>query len=806
VLAKSKLQLSSISLAALASLTLASLALAGCGVGINADPSATTVGAVLQGTALGGVSPIVGANVVLWETDPTNSGYPSSSNKSAVILAGNLLGGLGAVTTDSNGKFSFTSTTYSCAANTFLYITVTGGSAGAGTNPNLVEIAYAGPCANFNTSSGNANIHVTVNEATTIAMAYALGSFTYVDNTTPGLQGVYIGAPAKNNATVGSCTGTGSSMTCTAAGLAHAFANAYALVDSYEINNYPTSARQYSPYNSSGSVPEALINTLANILAYCTNSTGLSTSGLTSTGATDGTNCGNLFSTTRIPSCAANTCAPADELTAAINIAKNPAHAKGACTATAPYTSANPANSLYCLVSGTTPFLPTLTTASHDWAIAITYLSSNSYGNISTFGSPEWVTLDANDNVYILNTDLPTATEGNIVTLASDGAPLWSTAYSTAFCLPKFIVTDTVGNVWATNGASTTACASATAPNYAIYGFSQATGAPTYTFGAATSTGNGNNASSPIAGSSAPFGLAVDQYNNLFFDRNVTTVVSTSGYLYELKYSGGGSPGGTYGNQVALADGLGNLNQIVIDGDQNVWVSTLGTSSSSTPQDLYVVPNLNAPATYGGTQTLAPSYPGASGTNPYYSLAGISGSGYSFGVTIDGSGNAWDQDSNGGSAYTNEVTITPSTPGSQATVTNGGVITAIADSSISFASETKPYGTEFDGNGEFWYAYYSSSGEIYYVYNPTGATGPYAAAASNQGVVPCYAAAGAATCSTNLIAYDPIGLQIDSTGTLWLAAKGNGVTANPGSVLQFIGMAAPTWPQLSYAHFGVEPK
>jgi len=77
-------------------------------------------------------------------------------------------------------------------------------------------------------------------------------------------------------------------MSCTAAGLAHAFANAANLVDAVRYDgSTPTGAAYTAPPSNTtyGSVPAAEINALANILQACTNSTGGTTTGA----------CGTLF-------------------------------------------------------------------------------------------------------------------------------------------------------------------------------------------------------------------------------------------------------------------------------------------------------------------------------------------------------------------------------------------------------------------------------------------------------------------------------------------------------------------------------
>jgi hypothetical protein len=268
------------SLGALAVSTIAVL-LSGCGTGLPPTdvPQVVAVPAI-QGTVMGGETPIAYSQMTLWETDPGNTGYGLAATKLATTTSG------------VGGSFAFTQT-YTCASGEFVYLTATGGDVTNGSaspmyNPNLVMVAALGPCSYFPNAATDATIRVAVNELTTVAAAYALGNFATVSaNGGVGTQLVSIGAPANSNAATGACTSTGttsagnySGITCVSAGLAHAFANAANLVNSSNIYGYggPTGAAYTTVpgngtgANSLGSVPQALINSLGDIMSYCTNS------------------------------------------------------------------------------------------------------------------------------------------------------------------------------------------------------------------------------------------------------------------------------------------------------------------------------------------------------------------------------------------------------------------------------------------------------------------------------------------------------------------------------------------------------
>ena len=227
----------------------------------------------IGGKVMGGETPISGANVILWQT--TSNGYGAT----AVQLA--------TTTSTAGGAFHFNAGSYTCAAGQYVYVTSTGGDVSDGNNiinNQEVQIAALGSCSHFDNATDEAKINIIVNEVSTVAAGYALRNFISVTSSTTGNQLVNIGAPAANNATTGTCTGTGPGkaspgMVCTAAGLGHAFANAIMLTDSVHYDgSFPTglalttvSSNNSTLANASGSIPQTLIHSLANSLQQCTN-------------------------------------------------------------------------------------------------------------------------------------------------------------------------------------------------------------------------------------------------------------------------------------------------------------------------------------------------------------------------------------------------------------------------------------------------------------------------------------------------------------------------------------------------------
>jgi hypothetical protein len=199
--------------------------LSGCGLQGTAsyvEPSVSVAGAAISGRALGGVIPIIGARVTLWET--SSNGYPGSSSTcydaissdtvystlcSSSTRAAATSIALATTKTTGAGSFAFTAGSYTCDSSQFVYITATGGNTGAGANTQSVQIAPLGSCSNFQTTAQEGKVFIDVGEATTVVTAYTLGNFTYVTDNGTGTQVVYISAPASNNTATGSCTSPG---------------------------------------------------------------------------------------------------------------------------------------------------------------------------------------------------------------------------------------------------------------------------------------------------------------------------------------------------------------------------------------------------------------------------------------------------------------------------------------------------------------------------------------------------------------------------------------------------------------------
>jgi sugar lactone lactonase YvrE len=417
------------------SLLLASAALTGCGGGTASFPdavvSASADGPPLSGSVYGGHAPLQGAHVYLLQ--PGITGYGSAA---ASILGNNGATSVGQYaitadtsdpnvpvgakyeTTDSNGGFNFTGA-YKCTVGQPVYIYSFGGNIGstpATLNTSIVQLATLGNCpssGNFSTPGNGALSFVYLNEVSTVAAAYTFQPFTLSTNN----DAWHIGSSGTTQALLG------------IANAANTAAQLYSIQ-----GNGPTSttadgeghiANATTP-NGNGTVPQATVNTLANILAACVDSTTASSqctaifNVATDNGETTGTK-------------------PIDTATAAINIARYPAgNSTGSVNATF-------ASALFAVPSGTVPYTPALAAAPNDWTLSIVYTGG---GIGETPGqSPHDVAVDASGNIYT------TSFSGNKLAIFSPlGVPASPSGFGTALDGPDSVAIDSTSSfVWLVN-------------------------------------------------------------------------------------------------------------------------------------------------------------------------------------------------------------------------------------------------------------------------------------------------------------------------------------------------------------------
>ena len=380
------------------------LGLTGCSANFGDLSNTSTQTAVhIKGVVHGGQQPLNGAHIYMYAAStaayggqglaPTSGATGNASTSLLTAATGNPADGNGNfyVTTDAGGNFDINGA-YACTPNTQVYLYSSGGDPqlngeGVAGTPNLAAtlLAVVGNCASATPSGAFPGVtFVAMNEVTTAVTAFALAGFA----TDP----LHIGAPS---AVAGhALSGTG---------LANAFNTALNIVNQASGVPNPTLT-----LNSTAVVPVTTINTVADILAACVNSSGAGSSG-----------CGTLFTNTTYGT------VPTDTATAAINLAQHPG-------ANVP--------ALFKLATSTSPFQGTLSSA-NDFSLGINYTG----GGLS---APFGIAVDGAGNAWVTNSQGKSVTE-----ISSAGTILSGATGYTGGGLagPTGIAIDASGNAWVTN-------------------------------------------------------------------------------------------------------------------------------------------------------------------------------------------------------------------------------------------------------------------------------------------------------------------------------------------------------------------
>lgn len=339
-------------LIALLALLVASTFCCGCGqLPAASTPAVERSG--IWGNVHGGQQPISSSNIQLYAVGTTADGSVSTPLLTSTV------------TTDANGDFNLTGLFTCPTSTTLVYLLSSGGNPGLanGTNNSAIqEIALLGQCGSL-----GPNTFISLNEVTTVAALSAIYP--------------YFAAPT--------AIGSGSID-------AGALSNAFTLAQQFA--NTSTGQSPGTGVPSGYSVPSQLINSLANIIATCINTSG----GI----AGDHSPCGDLFSDAKPPA----KIAPTDVATALVDILNNPTNNIG---------------TLFNLPSPSAPFEPSLSSPPTSWGVSlaaqkfiVTYA-----GNGAISGS---VPID--NNTYTVGSTVTVL--GNFGTLANTGLVFagWNTA------------------------------------------------------------------------------------------------------------------------------------------------------------------------------------------------------------------------------------------------------------------------------------------------------------------------------------------------------------------------------------------
>jgi sugar lactone lactonase YvrE len=685
-----------VSMSLIGAVTLAGCAMEGTATEVESGASTAQLGDI-QGSNFGGHAPIVGSKIFVLEA--TTGGYGaaaksllSSASRNASYptvqdTSGGATNGMYYVKTDATGSFNI-SGDYSCDEGQPVYLYAAGGSpstvAGTPSNAAIVNLAMLGVCSSLQNFS-NINF-VYINEVSSVAASYAMAGFA--------TDSLHIGSSSTN-----------------LTGLQNAALNAATLYNIQGNGPYSSApvgeghiANVVNPANPNGTVPQATIDTLANIVAGCVDSSN-TTVGTTPTAIqAESPACSSLFLATTSngvtgSSTVGGATVPIDTATAMINLAHYPAgvnaYPNGGIA-----DSPNPA-ALFHLQTSAVPFTPKLADAPKDWTIALTFKS---------IPTPSAIAIDANGNAYVGTlsttagyiTELSpqgsvSATSGtSVANLSGMGVStagiVWATSnsdnnlyrFSSTLATssmrtspqtikPSALAIDSAGNVYVVNNSATYPYfnisefnSAGVVTNYATnYQFSVANGVAVAANGAVWVTANNSsfnlfpNPSTPVVGGVSLVGGGFSNVNAVAVDYQASAWITgkTTGNQSLVRTSNLGvqtSYGANTNNNAAIG-GLNNPVGVAVDGSNvnngnnfNVWVANSGNNTIS---------EINSASR---TTALSPSVGYQSGTGL---LNGPSA------IAVDSAGNVWV--TNQGNSTVTEIlgsatpvaTLAASTPG-----------------------------------------------------------------------------------------------------------------------------------------------
>jgi hypothetical protein len=672
----------------------AAVMLTGCGVNQSTPSKNFNAPIALQGQVFAGRNYMTGATVNVYATQPNGVAANGSYAGTAKLLA----------TTTANATGSWSLPGISCSSPDQLYVTALAGTpypSGSLTtslvnNPNSLMMTAIGDCSILTAATTTTNVtSIVTNEASTVAAVWALRNFISLNGTT-----VNVSSSATN---YGGSKGVG--VPGNFAGLAHAFLNSNNLAP-YKIGNFVQYTGGVVDGTQGGQVPVEELNSLAYAQYLCTI-------------GSDGTSPGSFNYCTTLYGLATppGGTPPTNSLQAMLNIARYPAN-NAATILTFTLTPIPLSGQTTSQVINAGVYVPALTSVGAagsggavDWSVAIAYLTgygATSNGQGATY--PEYVTLDANDDVFFSNPNASVSSQGNIIALNSTGQSLWTSATDTTkLNSPRAIAADASGHIWVANGGTTAATAF-------VQEMNATSGAVVQDYSSMSNT---------------LYGMAVDSLGNVWYGSD-----STSGQnLHELALNGS-----TYAEAafaVPPSSSATALTQIRPDSSNNIWVSGYGTSNA---QALYF-PNTGTAA--------APAY--ATGLIP----ATLPGGTSAYGITTDASGSAY--------------SVTNGTGGGviKTTVTGSGTSAVLNPASVASNPAAASGFLDVDGAGSIWYLD-NASGAFLYQYIPsTGTTNFYYSCYS-----PVTSASSEQTCTTSLST--KLDLAVDSTGSVWVPSYGNG--------------------------------
>jgi hypothetical protein len=639
-------------------------------------------------------------------------------------------------------------------------------------NPAIVNLAVLGNCPTsspftFGTGSSDAISFVYMNEVSTAAAAFALAPFAETQTITgssgqklvarTGTDAQHIGIPASDSIAL--------------AGIQNAAINAGNLYDITGATNNSSNtdgeahvARSVLPNSGTagsgvyGSVPEALINTLGNILAACVDSA--NTAGLGVTGGTYSSQCSTLFTTATANGTTSGT-NPTDTATAAINIAHYPAGEN----------NSNFVSNLYNLPGPIAPFAPVLTSQPNDFVIGINISDNNGSGVfLGTAAAPQGIAADGSGNILV-------TTSGCTVGCTIQYSPTNSTGLVNPVGISytaggTAVAVSPSDKVWVVNASQTSN--GGNGPLGAFYVSSLPLNTNTF-----TGYGTYNSTFAKAASGTTAVSLAIDG--------NGVAYVGDSAELYYHKITAlGAAPLFTeylYEGQIGMVSGQLNCEDdvtgIAVDDNQygyNIW---------TVDQAQTLTQGMCTADASGLTNNVATSSTTPLNTADVLSQIGPTyndGTGTLNEVAQDMNGSGWD--SNSGSANNTGVEFAHDFAGQK------------YNSDYGFAQGgglNNASGVAVDGNDNIWYA--NTGGNSVTAFTNLGPAsingGAYHTVATALSPSTGYTASGQMSTPTQI--------AIDPSGDVWVTNTGKISSTIGYSITELIGVAAPTYMPLSSA-------
>jgi len=435
------------------------------------------------------------------------------------------------------------------------------------------------------------------------------------------------------------------------------------------------------------------------------------------------------------------------------------------------------------------PFLASTNGNFRDFELTIYYPAGLGANSATPFqGMVDYYNVgeDINDTLYVGNQSATTSTKGNLVSFSSNGTLLSYTPDNTtngeSLGIPS---PDGFGKLYTCSSYSSYSVA-----QWSVTAAGAITGTPVNTVG--------------LGGSCE--GLAVDQSGNVWASSNNGTTTATYN-LFELTTPFGAGSSSTSCTSTVNCTGVLDVNNlsgissgstlqgVAVDPNQNIWFAdqVIGGSSAGEVSVLQNTGSVTSPA-YTFQSCITGSGSGAAtSASPCTAQqkAGVSsiaaGGELSYDLVFVPSGSsyvAWLDNDSTSTTYSGVSEITPSFASSPSTeISSVAKTTFLTTATSAQNSSVELLSMASDGAGNVF-----SDNLLGNQLMETTAAG------ANIGLFPCVLKSGGTGC-TSTAPSAPRGITVDSTGSVWLSAGTSGM-------LQIIGLAAPTWPQLSLGKVG----